>query len=148
MSSGITVTIEGYNELMRKFGDKIPAAVIEGAKNGVNRAVVLVEGKATNLAPVDTGDLRHKMGFDKATISGNTATGKVYNTSDHAMYVEFGTGRRGNGSYTYPTDVTLAYKDDWAGMVAQPYLGRALHTSKEQITQLVKQYTKSAMKGL
>lgn len=146
--SSINISIEGYNELAQKLGSKLPAALTKGVMQGVNNAVVLVEDKAVVLAPVDTGDLRHKMGFEPAKEQNGEIIGKVYNTSDHAMYVEFGTGRRGNGSYTYPTDVVLEYDPDWAGQVAQPYLGRALHTSQSQVKSAITQSITNAMKGL
>lgn len=146
--SSINITIDGYNELMQKLGSKLPAILTRGVMQGINNAVVLVEGKATMLAPVDTGDLRKKMGSEQAMEQNGAIIGKVYNTSDHAMYVEFGTGRRGNGTYTYPTDVVLEYDPDWAGQVAQPYLGRALHTSQSQVKSAITQSITNAMKGL
>lgn len=146
--SSINITIDGYNELMQKLGSKLPTILTKGVMQGINKAVVLVESKAVMLAPVDTGDLRRKMGSEPAEEQNGEIIGKVYNTSDHAMYVEFGTGRRGNGSYTYPTDVALKYDPDWAGQVAQPYLGRALHTSQSQVKSAITQSITNAMKGL
>lgn len=146
--SSINISIEGYNELMQKLGSKLPAILTRGVMQGINKAVALVEGKAVMLAPVDTGDLRRHMGSEQATEQNGAIIGKVFNTSDHAMYVEFGTGRRGNGTYTYPTDFTLDYDQNWAGQVAQPYLGRALHTSNSQVKSAITQSITSAMKGL
>lgn len=85
--------------------------------------------EAQALVRVDTGDLQAKIHMT-VTLSGQNVTGSVIADSDHAAYVEFGTGIRGassEGAGPYPYDPL------WPGMVAQPFLRPALDGSHPNI---------------
>ena len=65
--------------------------------------------------------------------------GIVYTNNDHAMFVEFGTGIRGNGSYKYKIkNVNLRYREDWTGMKAQPYMYPALKSQEKNVKTILK----------
>ena len=96
-----------------------------GAQNGA--AEVLVEAQA--IVPVDTGDLL-RSGSTSVEWTGKVVTGYVEFGQPYAAYVEFGTGRRGQGSAGAGP---YAYDQNWAGMVAQPYLRPALDTARPAV---------------
>ena len=111
-----------------------------GLERGINMATAVVSGRAKALAPVDTGHLRASIHAKQAEVHGDEITGAVIASAEHAVYVEFGTGIRGNGSY--PEEYAkkgqnLAYGPNHAGQVAQPFLGRALHESERDIDRIV-----------
>lgn len=77
------------------------------------------------MCPVDTGELAESITHE-VTVEGNKIHGVISAGTDHAMFVEFGTGIRGNG--TYPGDAsnwTYDYKDqNWKGQPANPFMFR------------------------
>ena len=110
-------------------------------KKRVSKATALVHGQAVNNANFEkgyqTGDLKGSIHMEtKKTSTG--FQGRVYTNNDHAVYVEFGTGIRGNGSYPYDVDgLKLEYKEDWAGMEAQPYLYPALDKHRKEVKNIL-----------
>jgi Bacteriophage HK97-gp10, putative tail-component len=109
----------------------------------VNESQGIVVDEARAIAPVRDGDLVSKIGAGPIALIGNAVTGSVTSESDHAGFVEFGTGTRGTG--TYPYDLPSAgvpftgswvydYKNQqWKGMPAQPYMRPALDTARPAI---------------
>lgn len=146
MAGSISFEIRGSQKLLRKFQNMTPN-VERGLTDGLNRAAQLVNRRAKMLAPIDTGDLRGKIHAESAQKNGDEISASVIASSDHAVFVEFGTGVRGAGSYPYPTTLSLSYDSDCAGQVAQPYLGRALHSSEADVDKIVIQAVARAMKG-
>lgn len=98
-------------------------------QKGVEDAVSLVYRKADAMVPVDKGDLRGSAS-NEVVDSGSVVTGTVAYESDHAAFVEFGTGIRGASS---PGAGPYPYNPTWPGMSAQPYLRPALDESDEDI---------------
>lgn len=70
------------------------------------------------------GDLRRSIQV-RAFRFGDTTVAEVYTACDHAVYVEFGTGQRG--------DPSVAHRADWAGMPAQPYLRPAVNDNAKTV---------------
>lgn len=114
-------------------------------KKTMGKALTMVHGEAKTLAPVDTGELSESIHMEqKKTQEGRE--GRVFTNLEYAMYVEFGTGQKGNGSYPYDIDgLKLAYKEDWVGMVAQPYMYPALKNNEKAIKKLFKEDTKDKL---
>lgn len=129
-------------------------------KEAMNKATQLVHGQAKNFATSfsDTGNLRASINMS-VKDTGKELQGRVYTNCEYAMYVEFGTGIKGNGTYPYKIEgVTLTYKPKgWAyydedkgewiytkGQKAQPYMYPALNMHKKTIKAILKQgvYTK------
>lgn len=108
----------------------------------INQCTALVSRRAKGRCPVDTGALRTSIHTKPADTEdgGKTVTGVVYTNKEYATYVEFGTGKRGSGSYPYEIqNGPLAYKADWPGQIAQPFMMPALLESKSEIHQIVQQ---------
>lgn len=103
-------------------------------------------------APVDVGDLRKSINHT-TQADGQEIRSIVHTNSDHAVYVEFGTGPVGAANHAGASpDVPVSYSPDkWlgkipglvsdtdsgfryiAGQPAQPYLYPALKDNEEQI---------------
>ena len=106
--------------------------LIAGALAGAG----VVLAAAQEIVPVDTGELRDSGDADHWVWNGHKVTAFVTFSAGHAAFVEFGTGLRGMGTYPFnlPTTGTpytgswvYDYKrQNWIGMVAQPYLRPAL----------------------
>ncbi len=118
----------------------------------VDQCGEFVRDDARLRAPVDAGDLRKSI--DHTTrADGQEICSIVHTNSDHAVYVEYGTGPVGavNHAGTSP-DIPVSYSPDkWlgripglvsntdsgfryiAGQPAQPYLYPALKDNEEQI---------------
>jgi len=128
------VRLLGAKECINRF-DKIPAKTLNALASGVNKAAAVVEASAKMNCPVDTGNLRGSIHITPATIENKTVTAAVGTSVEYAPYVEFGTGRR--GGYPYKTSLDLSYDKEWAGQVAQPFLGKALVDNESRISQIV-----------
>ncbi len=121
-------------------------AVAEAAFRAANRLsveqsaeVVLEEAEA--IVAVDTGELRDSGHIE--VVSDSSAA--VVFDSDHAAFVEYGTGRRGAAS---PGAGDGPYDPNWPGMVAQPYLRPALDTARPAIVEIFRDNTAAATKLL
>lgn len=99
------------------------------------------------------GDLKNKLNYD-VRETGNEIIGELSNSSDHAIFVEFGTGSVGNGTYPYSsseTGINLTYSDkpywryqdkdgNWhttKGMVAHPFMFPAYKKNEKKIKELI-----------
>ena len=132
------------------FFDSLKNAALSALKResrkAMNKATTMVHGSAENLAPVDTGELAGSIHMEVKKLPTGWQ-GRVYTNLEYAMYVEFGTGNKGDGSYPYKIDgVTLAYKQDWAGMKAQPYMYPALKKNEKRIRKLFKEEVKEELR--
>lgn len=107
----------------------------------VERSAEIVLEEAEAIVPVDTGDLRDS-GHVEAVSDIQAA---VVFDSDHAVYVEYGTGQRGAAS---PGAGEGPYDPNWPGMVAQPYLRPALDTARPAIVELFRDNFAAATKLL
>ena len=143
-----TVSIKGVDRLTKRFNN---IANME-LKDTVNKATQLVHGQAKALAPVDKGQLAGSIHM-QVKDTGTSIEGRVYTNVEHAAYVEFGTGIKGNGTYPYQIEgLNLEYKDKgWAyfdedkgewiyttGQEAQPYMYPALKGNEKTIKRMFK----------
>ncbi len=151
---GIKVKINGITRLNKKI-DKLMSSDI---KKAVTDATGVVETAAKMLTPVLTGELRRSIHMDVKDKE-MTVTGKVFTTNEYAAYVEFGTGRKGKGTYPYELEgIQLEYADyNWtfpdpkkederiwtSGQVAQPYMYPALSRNKNKIRAIIHQSIKN-----
>ena len=138
-----TVTIKNVDRLIQRLNNianmELKATMVQATK--------LVHGQAKLLAPVDTGNLAGSIHQEVKTKK-DSVEGRVYTNTQYAPYVEFGTGSKGNGSYPYDIDgLNLEYKEDWAGMTAQPYMYPALKQNEQYIKKLFKNDVKSELKA-
>ena len=101
---------------------------------------------------MDTGNLRESIHMEFKD-EGASSEGKVYTNVEYAPYVEFGTGKTGEGTYKYEDEIkerygiNLEYKQEaWKtglgykinGQVAQPFMYPALKKSEKYMLKLMK----------
>lgn len=137
-----TITIKNIDRLTKRLKNISDMDL----KQVINNATTRVHSEAKTLAPVDTGVLSESIHMKVKKTNGGYE-GRVYTNLEYAMYVEFGTGVKGNGSYPYNIKgLNLTYKHDWAGMIAQPYMYPALKNSEKYINKLVKDAVKNNLR--
>ncbi|MCG7406779.1 HK97 gp10 family phage protein [Paenibacillus sp. ACRRX] len=106
-------------------------------KLGIQQAAAQVQGDAKMLAPSRDGRLRGSIQA-KVKERGDTVVGEVSTNVEYAVYVEFGTGQRGEASPSPPkSPEDVRYRQDWAGMQAQPYLYPALKQNDTVVKRLI-----------
>ena len=129
--------IKNLDSLFAKLNSMDDAAV-KAVEKGMKQGIKYTQAEAKLLCPVDTGDLRNSI-KSRVEIDGRAVSGIVATNNDHAAYVEFGTGQRGEASPSPPkSDLEgLHYKKDWKGQPAQPFLYPAIHATKDQVTKVV-----------
>jgi HK97 gp10 family phage protein len=142
-------SVVGLESLLKKL-NKLGGNVEETLYNSVEKQTKLVQGDAKDLCPVDLGDLRNSIKGTVKKYKGRIV-GVVSTNSDHAAYVEFGTGKVGERT-NKNTNVNVSYKQDkwlvnipdvgprWIeGQAAQPYLYPALKNNEEKIIENIKE---------
>lgn len=148
--------VVGLESLLNKL-NKLGGNVEETLYNSIAKQTKFIQGEAKELCPVDTGDLRNSIKAN--TIKNkNEIVGTVSTNSDHAAFVEFGTGKVGERTNTN-TKVNVSYKQDkwlanipdvgprWIeGQPAQPYLYPALKNNEDKILENIKDDIKKAIK--
>ena len=155
----VNVNIKNIDRLIQRF-ENVKTADLTPL---VTKATLIVEAQAKSLCPVNDGGLRMSI-HAKVETKGVNIIGMVYTSKEYAMYVEFGTGIKGNGTYPYDVEgLTLEYKDTgWVytpdggdtfyyteGMEAQPYMYPALHQNKDKIKKLINDgYTELLRKSI
>jgi len=134
-------TIVGLKELNGKL-DKLSKPQV---KEAIGKACMVVEAKAKEKCPSDTGLLR-----DSITSEWNEEEGRIGTNLYYAPYVHQGTGIyavNGDGRQ----DVPWVYMDDegnWhttSGQQPQPFLADAFTESQEEITKVFEQAIKEAI---
>ncbi len=125
--------IKGWTSLMAKLDALGGSHLEEAAKESVLMLALATTAAAKLFVPVDSGELRGSI-HEAVEVDGSQAVGYSYTNSDHAAFVEFGTGpvglqggrsgspvkvhyslgpflvKRGTGR---PGEVVLSYEDYW-----------------------------------
>ena len=135
--------IVGLDSLIKKL-DRLGGNAEEAVKKSMQRNILLVKNEAKMLCPVKDGDLRKSIS-KQTVIRKGKIRGIVYTNSDHAAYVEFGTGIRGQSSNSN-AEVNVTYKQDWSGMEAQPYLYPALKNNKDKVLNEIEKDVRKAIR--
>ena len=119
-------------------------------KEKMIKATTVVHGQAKELAQVDTGNLAGSIHMEVKEHD-KVLVGRVFTNVQHAPYIEFGTGIKGDGTYPYKIKgLKLSYRDTpWVytpdegetfyrtkGQVAKPFMYPALHMNKDYIKKL------------
>ena len=142
-------SVVGLDNLLKKL-NKLGGNVEETLYKSMQRQGELVKGDAKDLCPVDTGDLRQSIKSETKNYK-NKITTRVYTNSDHAAYVEFGTGKVGERT-NKNNKVNVSYKQDkwlanipdvgvrWIeGQPAQPYLYPALKNNEKIVIENIRE---------
>lgn len=151
------VSIKNVDRLIQRFNN---IANME-LRDTMNKATELVHGQAKMLVPPNgTGYLAGSIKM-QVKDTGKELQGRVYTNAEYAIYVEMGTGVKGNGTYPYEIKgFTPKYKDkgwvyfdedkgEWIytkGQVAQPYMYPALKNNEKTIKQMFKNGVKTKLK--
>lgn len=131
----MSVQITGIDSLMSKL-NQLGGNSVKCMAKGIQKTTLIVEGDAKDLCPVDNGDLRGSI-HSKTEIQSDEVVGTVYTNKEYAAYPEYGTGQRGAESPSPPkAPIGNGYREDWAGMPAQPYMYPALMQNKETAKEL------------
>ena len=143
------VKIEGLDKLLKKL-DKLDGNVQESTKKALLRAGGVFEECAKKHCPVDTGHLHesiHTELRDNSTVSVGT-------NCEHAVYVEYGTGPKGDPSVPHTTKEFWRYQDaggQWHtshGQPPQPYMRPAFAEGKDEAVEAVKESIQEDIKEL
>ena len=157
----MSIKVVGLKKFATKLG-RMKSEILPDVERGVNRATIMVEGRAKMLCPTNKyragGELRQSIHPDTQVVK-DSVVGKVSTTKEYAAFVEFGVGMAfvefGVGIKGQMTNrnkkIPLAYRQTpWTytpddgetfirtiGNVAQPYLYPALNQSKQEIKNLI-----------
>lgn len=143
--------IEGMEAYLSKLSSL--SDIEDEVMRAVDACGEFVRDDARLRVPVDTGDLRKSIDHTTEKKDGDEIISIVHTNSDHAVYVEFGTGPVGAANHTgVSPEVDVTYTmEKWrgripglvsetdagiryiAGQPAQPYLYPALKDNEEQI---------------
>lgn len=111
-------------------------------RKAVGKACAVVERKAKEKAPKDTGALRRSI-TSKVETEGQEIVGTVFTPLEYAPYVEYGTGLFAESGGR--KDVPWNYQDDkgnWhstSGQRPQPFMRPAFNESREEILRIIKE---------
>lgn len=149
-------SVVGLDSLLKKL-NKLGGNIDEVLTQSIGQQTKLVQGDAKDLCPVDLGDLRNSIKGTVKKYKGRIV-GVVSTNSDHAAYVEFGTGKVGERT-NKNNKVNASYKQDkwlvnipdvgprWIeGQPAQPYLYPALKNNEERIIENIKADIRKAIR--
>ena len=125
--------LEGLERFLNKL-EGLGKDVDGALKAGIDKTARRVKRDAKLLVPVAEiygGKLRGSIAYE-VTQDGDRIEGLVFSPLDYAPYVEYGTGQLGAESPIENPPEGLAYKTNWAGMKAQPYLYPALKRNQDK----------------
>ena len=168
MSVRMDVVLKGELDGLEGLSDKL----VEAAASGMSTGLLAMERDAKKLCPVDTGDLRNSIHTEVST-DGGAVKGKLIANSDHAVYVEMGTGDVGRASGGNGSGVQVSYrhggwfvplargavmvkdtilKDAFAGFwtygqPARPYLYPAYRQHREGLEKAIRAAMLKSLKG-
>lgn len=84
---------------MEKLNDKLDKLSNLQIEKAMKEAVLLVQRDAKMLAPVEGGELRDSI-FTDVSTDGKITKGTCFTNKQYAMYVEFGTGPKGQAEHS------------------------------------------------
>ena len=121
----VTISLNDMSSLSDAISKFVSARkdVQEAAAEAVE--ILCAEGEkiAKSYCPVDTGELQNSI-THKTEVIGGKVEGVIEAGTDHAMFVEFGTGVKGKG--TYPGDDKAweydVKRQNWQGRPANPFM--------------------------
>jgi hypothetical protein len=143
MAGGITIKVEGLDELKRKF-NSIPSDIEDGLDAELHAIANEYQNKAAEAAPVDLGFLKNNItSFRLAPLSYEVVSGAPY-----SAYVEFGTITH----VSVPSDlVEYAAKFKGKGLIktggihAQPFFFPHLPWAQSEVVKKADSVVKKAL---
>ena len=141
--------IEGLDRLYRKIARLHNIDI----KPIIEDATIRIRDEAKMRVPVDTGELQNSIDYN-VDISAKGFTGKVFTNKEHGLYVELGTGPKGEASHIgispeikpiYSPSGWVYYDTDKQkfiftnGQPAKPFMYPALHDNREKISKFIQE---------
>lgn len=159
MAKKISISLVNADKIMRRFKHLEDVDKVKIIKN----ATMVCHGQAKALAPGTNLKQSISMDFEE---KGANSVGKVYTNVEYAPFVEFGTGKVGEGSYEYEKEIAKRYgiklkyrQTPWvytpdegetfirtSGQKAQPYMYPALKKSEKYMLELMAKDFKSEIR--
>lgn len=149
---GITIDVLGLDGVLEALDRLTPGELMDAAAVGLKKGIESVRADAQANAPVDTGELREKI-KTRVTVRSGALVGEVVAYAPHSIYVEMGTGPKGESSHagvnpewmeglTYrPNGWTYPTKDGGfrftRGMPARPFLYPAYKAGEGKCRDLI-----------
>lgn len=139
----MSIQIDNIGPLIQRLDNLVDANKIDGA---MGKCCALVERRAKQLAPKDTGQLRNSI-TSKVERDGNDVIGVVFTPKEYAPYVEYGTGlfaekggRKDGWAYEDEETGNLIFT---RGQRPQPYLRPALNENRNKILKILEESVKN-----
>lgn len=142
--ASLRIKMEGIDAIIKDL-DKKGKSIVPAIKKGLTRTTNKCKAEAKENCPVDTGLLRESI-HSEIKEKYNQVEGEVSTNLEYAPYVEFGTGQRGMKT-NKNTEVKVAYRADWAGQKAQPYMYPAYTDTREKLIPNIKKEMDKILKG-
>lgn len=133
----IEISVKGLDDVLDALDRLSQDELMDAARPGLKKGIERIRSDAQANCPVDTGELREKI-KTRIKKTDDAMVGEVYSGAPHGIYVEMGTGPKGNRSHagTNPEwQAEVTYRPDgWAyptkdgefrftrGMPARPFL--------------------------
>jgi HK97 gp10 family phage protein len=145
----VEVKVGGLDRLLKKL-DKLGGSIEQSTQKALLKGGAVFESGAKEHCPVDTGQLResiHTEAKDAQTVTVGTNCG-------HAVFVEYGTGPKGDPSVPHTTKESWRYQDaegNWHtshGQPPQPFMRTAFSENKDKVVDAVKEFIKEDVKNL
>lgn len=144
----IKVDVEGLEGIEDALEKLTTETILSAAAEGMAEGMQSVVGTAKDLVPVDTGELRDSIKAEPVEISDGGVTGLVKANTDHAVFVEMGTGARGAANAPEGAiEAGATYTTGHPGMEAQPYMYPAMKRGEPVVHEAIAAAIKKAVGG-
>lgn len=138
-------SIEGIDRLLSKL-NKLGVNSEKVLEKSIKENIEFVQREAKKLCPEDSGYLKNSI-KSKTEVNENGIVAAVTTNVEYAPYQEFGTGQKGDSSPTPPKyDGNLAYRQDWKGIPAQPFLYPALKNNEDKVMESIQEDLKEEIR--
>ncbi|MBQ7885501.1 MAG: HK97 gp10 family phage protein [Clostridia bacterium] len=145
--------LDGVMDMLDALDDR---QILDAARKGLQSGLQDIRGAAVMLCPVDTGDLRKSI-KTRTRIEGEELVGEVYVGKEYGVFVEMGTGPKGEQNHEGVNPEWLAkttYKPEgWVwptgeedkeeayrftlGQPARPFLYPAYKSQKHKVNEKI-----------
>lgn len=132
----VNISIEGVDGVVNNLNGLVSGGKL---KNALSKAGEIVRADAASNCPVDSGRLSQSI---TSQVEGDSAV--IGTNVEYGIFVEFGTGSKGNPSVSHTTKKSWTYYSGGrfyttSGQSPQPFLVPALKNNVSQIIQAFKE---------
>lgn len=104
---GIAFSIDGLDDAIDTLGRLNEDRIMQAMRSGMWKGLEMIRSEAAYLAPADTGQLRDSI-KSRVNMGKGAIQGEVYVGAQHGIFVEMGTGPRGEANHA-------GVKPEWLG---------------------------------